>query len=169
MGGSSLVAKYQGLSSDHLEQLREDDIKQMANRDTVAVLLPGAFYTLRDETVPPIDLLRKHQVAMAVSTDSNPGTSPVTSLLLMMNMACTLFNLTPEEALAGTTRNSAKALGMSHKGQINAGMDADLLVWDIERPADLSYLVGSNPLQKVMINGQWTSANSKRGESLDLR
>ncbi len=161
------MAKYQGLSSDHLEQLHEDDIKQMANTDTAAVLLPGVFYTLRDETVPPIDLLRKHQVAMAVSTDSNPGTSPVTSLLLRMNMACTLFNLTPEEALAGTTRNSAKALGMSHKGQINVGMDADLLVWDIEHPADLSYLVGLNPLQKVMINGQWTSASSKRGKGLD--
>ncbi len=155
MGGSELVAKYKGLSSDHLEQLSEAAIKQMANSDTVAVLLPGAFYTLRDETVPPIELLRKHQVAMAVSTDCNPGTSPVTSLLLMMNMACTLFDLTPEEALAGVTRNSAKALGMHHKGQISVGMDADLLVWDIERPADLSYLVGLNPLQQVMINGQW--------------
>ncbi len=156
MGGSELVAKYKGLSSDHLEQLGEAAIKQMANSDTVAVLLPGAFYTLRDETVPPIELLRKHRVAMAVSTDCNPGTSPVTSLLLMMNMACTLFDLTPEEALAGVTRNSAKALGMHHKGQISVGMDADLLVWDIERPADLSYLVGLNPLQQVMINGQWT-------------
>ncbi len=155
MGGSELVAKYKGLSSDHLEQLSEAAIKQMAKSDTVAVLLPGAFYTLRDETVPPIKLLRKHRVAMAVSTDCNPGTSPVTSLLLMMNMACTLFDLTPEEALAGVTRNSAKALGMGNKGQISVGMDADLLVWDIERPADLSYLVGLNPLQKVMINGQW--------------
>ncbi|PID65704.1 MAG: hypothetical protein CR975_06095 [Gammaproteobacteria bacterium] len=127
----------------------------MAQSHTVAVLLPGAFYTLRDETVPPIKLLRKHQVAMAVSTDCNPGTSPVTSLLLMMNMACTLFDLTPEEALAGVTRNAAQALGMSDKGQISVGMDADLLVWDIERPADLSYLVGLNPLQQVMINGQW--------------
>ncbi len=155
MGGSELVSKYQGLSSDHLEQLSEAAIKQMAKSHTVAVLLPGAFYTLRDETVPPITLLRKHRVAMAVSTDCNPGTSPVTSLLLMMNMACTLFDLTPEEALAGTTRNSAKALGMSNKGQISVGMDADLLIWDIERPADLSYLVGLNPLQQVMINGQW--------------
>ncbi len=156
MGGSELVAKYKGLSSDHLEQLSENAIKQMAESDTVAVLLPGAFYTLRDETVPPIDLLRKHQVDMAVSTDCNPGTSPVTSLLLMMNMACTLFYLTPEEALAGVTRNSAKALGLSNKGQIAIGKDADLLVWDIERPADLSYLVGLNPLEKVMIGGVWT-------------
>ncbi|PID64937.1 MAG: imidazolonepropionase [Gammaproteobacteria bacterium] len=155
MGGSELVAKYNGLSSDHLEQLDERAIQQMAKSDTVAVLLPGAFYTLRDETVPPIGLLRKHQVPMAVSTDCNPGTSPVTSLLLMMNMACTLFGLTPEEALAGVTRNSAKALGMSNKGHIAIGMDADLLVWDIERPADLSYLVGLNPLSNVMINGQW--------------
>ncbi len=153
MGGSELVAKYKGLSSDHLEQLSENAIKQMAESDTVAVLLPGAFYTLRDETVPPIDLLRKHQVDMAVSTDCNPGTSPVTSLLLMMNMACTLFYLTPEEALAGVTRNAAKALGLTDKGQIAIGKDADLLIWDIERPADLSYLVGLNPLQQVIING----------------
>ncbi len=156
MGGSELVSKYKGLSSDHLEQLGEEAIKKMAESDTVAVLLPGAFYTLRDETVPPIALLRKHGVDMAVSTDCNPGTSPVTSLLLMMNMACTLFYLTPEEALAGTTRHAAKALGMINKGQIAVGMDADLLLWDIERPADLSYLVGLNPLQKVMINGCWT-------------
>ncbi len=155
MGGSELVAKYKGLSSDHLEQLSETAIKQMADSDTVAVLLPGAFYTLRDETVPPIALLRKHQVDMAVSTDCNPGTSPVTSLLLMMNMACTLFYLTPEEALAGVTRNSAKALGLTDKGQIAIGKDADLVVWDIERPADLSYLVGLNPLEKMMIGGQW--------------
>ncbi len=155
MGGSELVAKYKGLSSDHLEQLGENAIKQMAKSDTVAVLLPGAFYTLRDETVPPIELLRKYQVSMAVSTDCNPGTSPVTSLLLMMNMACTLFYLTPEEALAGVTRNSAKALGLTNKGQIAIGKDADLLIWDIERPADLSYLVGLNPLEKVMIDGQW--------------
>ncbi len=155
MGGSELVAKYKGLSSDHLEQLGENAIKQMADSDTVAVLLPGAFYTLRDETVPPIALLRKHQIDMAVSTDCNPGTSPVTSLLLMMNMACTLFYLTPEEALAGVTRNSAKALGLTDKGQIAIGKDADLVVWDIERPADLSYLVGLNPLEKVMIDGQW--------------
>ncbi len=156
MGGSELVAKYKGLSSDHLEQLSETSIKKMAESDTVAVLLPGAFYTLRDETVPPIELLRKHQVSMAVSTDCNPGTSPVTSLLLMMNMACTLFYLTPEEALAGVTRNSAKALGLTDKGQITIDKDADLLVWDIERPADLSYLVGLNPLEKVMIGGVWT-------------
>ncbi len=156
MGGSELVAKYKGLSSDHLEQLSETAIKKMAESDTVAVLLPGAFYTLRDETVPPIALLRKHQVAMAVSTDCNPGTSPVTSLLLMMNMACTLFYLTPEEALAGVTHNAAQALGLSNKGQITISKDADLLVWDIERPADLSYLVGLNPLEKVMIGGQWT-------------
>lgn len=155
MGGSHLVADYQGLSSDHLEQLNESDIKQMAKNDTVAVLLPGAFYTLRDETVPPIELLRKHRVAMAVSTDCNPGTSPVTSLLLMMNMACTLFGFTPEEALAGTTRNAAKALGLHKKGQIAVGMDADLLLWDIARPADLSYLVGLNLLEKVMVRGQW--------------
>lgn len=155
LGGSRLVAKYKGLSSDHLEQLNEGDIEQMVANDTVAVLLPGAFYTLRDETVPPIDLLRQYRVPMAVSTDCNPGTSPAMSLLLMMNMACTLFGLTPEESLAGVTTNAASALGLTHKGQIAVGMDADLLLWDIERPADLSYLIGFNPLQKTMIAGQW--------------
>lgn len=154
MGGSRLVAKYCGLSSDHLEQLDEEAIKAMAEVGTVAVLLPGAFYTLRDKTVPPIELLRKYGVQMAVSTDCNPGTSPTTSLLLMMNMVCTLFGLTPEEALAGTTRYAAKALGLAHqKGQIAVGFDADLAVWDIDRPADLSYLLGLNPLMKAFIGG----------------
>lgn len=115
IGGSALVAEYQGLSSDHLEHLSENDIKKMAASNTVAVLLPGAFYTLRDTKLPPIDALRKHNVPMAISTDCNPGTSPLTSLLLAMNMGCTLFYLTPEEVLAGATIHAAQALGLTQK------------------------------------------------------
>lgn len=155
MGGSGLVAEYKGLSSDHLEHLSARDIKKMAASDTVAVLLPGAFYTLRDTKLPPIETLREHHVAMAISTDCNPGTSPLTSLLLAMNMGCTLFFLTPEEVLAGTTVHAAKALGLPNTGKIEAGLDADLILWDITRPADLAYLIGLNPIKKVMYQGQW--------------
>lgn len=155
IGGSALVAEYQGLSSDHLEHLSETDIEKMAVSNTVAVLLPGAFYTLRDTKLPPIDALRKHQVAIAISTDCNPGTSPLTSLLLAMNMGCTLFYLTPEEVLAGATVNAAKALGLSHKGKIEIGCDADLALWDITRPADLCYQIGLNPITGIMRQGQW--------------
>ncbi|MEC5209563.1 imidazolonepropionase [Psychrobacter sp. PL15] len=155
IGGSALVAEYQGLSSDHLEHLSEADIKKMAASNTVAVLLPGAFYTLRDTKLPPIAALRKHQVAIAISTDCNPGTSPLTSLLLAMNMGCTLFYLTPEEVLAGATINAAQALGLSHKGKIEIGCDADLALWDITRPADLCYQIGLNPITDIMRQGQW--------------
>ena len=155
IGGSALVAEYQGLSSDHLEHLAEVDIKKMATSDTVAVLLPGAFYTLRDTKLPPIDSLRQHKVAMAISTDCNPGTSPLTSLLLAMNMGSTLFFMTPEEVLAGATVHAAKALGLSHKGRIEVGCDADLALWDITRPADLSYLIGLNPIKGIMVKGKW--------------
>ncbi|MGO2885628.1 MAG: imidazolonepropionase, partial [Psychrobacter celer] len=139
IGASALVAEYQGLSSDHLEHLAEDDIKKMATSNTVAVLLPGAFYTLRDTKLPPIEALRKHRVPMAISTDCNPGTSPLTSLLLAMNMGCTLFYLTTEEVLAGATVHAAQALGLAKKGKIEVGCDADLVLWDIARPADLAY------------------------------
>lgn len=155
IGGSALVAEYQGLSSDHLEHLSEDDIKKMAASNTVAVLLPGAFYTLRDTKLPPIDALRKHQVPMAISTDCNPGTSPLTSLLLAMNMGCTLFYLTPEEVLAGTTIHAAQALGLAKKGRIEVGCDADFVRWDIARPADLAYQIGLNPIEGIMVQGQW--------------
>ena len=155
IGGSALVAEYQGLSSDHLEHLSETDIEKMAASNTVAVLLPGAFYTLRDTKLPPIAALRKHQVPMAISTDCNPGTSPLTSLLLAMNMGCTLFYLTPEEVLAGSTIHAAQALGLSNKGRIEVGCDADLALWDIARPADLVYQIGLNPIQGIMIKGQW--------------
>lgn len=155
IGASALVAEYQGLSSDHLEHLSENDIKKMAASDTVAVLLPGAFYTLRDTKLPPIAALRQHQVDIAISTDCNPGTSPLTSLLLAMNMGCTLFYLTPEEVLAGATINAAKALGLTHKGRIEVGCDADLVLWDIARPADLAYQMGLNPIKATMYQGQW--------------
>ena len=155
IGASALVAEYQGLSSDHLEHLVEDDIQKMAASNTVAVLLPGAFYTLRDTKLPPIEELRKHQVPMAVSTDCNPGTSPLTSLLLAMNMGCTLFYMTPEEVLAGATVHAAQALGLAHKGRIEVGCDADLALWDITRPADLAYQMGLNPIEGIMIKGAW--------------
>lgn len=155
IGGSALVAEYQGLSSDHLEHLSETDIEKMAASNTVAVLLPGAFYTLRDTKLPPISALRKHQVAIAISTDCNPGTSPLTSLLLAMNMGCTLFYLTPEEVMAGATTHAAQALGLSKKGRIEVGCDADLVLWDITRPADLCYQIGLNPISGIMHQGQW--------------
>lgn len=155
IGASALVAEYQGLSSDHLEHLAEDDIKKMAKSSTVAVLLPGAFYTLRDTKLPPIEALRKHRVPMAISTDCNPGTSPLTSLLLAMNMSCTLFYLTTEEVLAGATVHAAQALGLAKKGKIEVGCDADLVLWDIARPADLAYQMGLNPITGIMVQGRW--------------
>lgn len=155
IGGSALVAEYKGLSSDHLEHLSETDIAKMAASNTIAVILPGAFYTLRDTKLPPIEALRKHRVPIAISTDCNPGTSPLTSLLLTMNMGCTLFYLTPEEVLAGSTVYAAQALGLASKGKIEVGCDADLALWDIARPADLAYQMGLNPIQGIMVRGQW--------------
>lgn len=155
IGGSALVAEYKGLSSDHLEHLSETDIAKMAASNTIAVILPGAFYTLRETKLPPIEALRKHQVPMAISTDCNPGTSPLTSLLLTMNMGCTLFYLTPEEVLAGSTVCAAQALGLTNKGKIEVGCDADLALWDIARPADLAYQMGLNPIQGIMVQGKW--------------
>lgn len=154
MGGSGLVASFDGLSADHIEYLSEKDIISMSKVGTVGVLLPTAFYVLRETKVPPIRLMQEHGINMAVSTDCNPGTSPSTSLLLAMNMACTLFRLTPEMALAGTTRHAAKALGLqTSKGQIATGFDADIALWDIARPADLSYLIGQNRLDGLMVSG----------------
>jgi imidazolonepropionase len=155
MGASPLAAKYQALSVDHLEYLSPAGVKALAKSGTVAVLLPGAFYFLREKTLPPIALLREHNVPMAIATDCNPGTSPVTSLLLMLNMACTLFQLTPAEALAGVTRQAAAALGLSAEcGTLTAGKRADFCVWDIEHPAELAYRVGFNPLQRVVKQGR---------------
>lgn len=154
LGCSSLAAKYNALSVDHLEFLSEEGVKALGASNTVAVLLPGAFYFLREKQLPPIKLLNEHKVPIAIATDSNPGTSPVTSILLMLNMACTLFNLTPEAALIGITKNAAKALGLekSH-GTLTVGKVADLIVWDIKHPAELSYRIGCNPLLSVIKNG----------------
>jgi imidazolonepropionase len=153
-GGAALAAEFAGLSADHLEYLDEAGVEAMAAAGTVAVLLPGAFYFLRDTQVPPIDLLRRHGVAMAVASDCNPGTSPLTSLLLAMNMAATLFRLTPEEALAGVTRNAARALGLAGEtGTLEAGKWCDLAIWDIERPAELTYRMGFNPLHARVWRG----------------
>ena len=141
--GAKLAAQYRALSADHLEHLDEAGAKAMAAAGTVAVLLPGAFYALQEERKPPVDLLRKHKVPIAIATDSNPGTSPMLSPTLAMNMACTLFGLTPEEAVAGMTVNAARALGLAHAvGSIAAGKQADLAVWQIESLAELGYWIG---------------------------
>ncbi|WP_028629835.1 imidazolonepropionase [Metapseudomonas resinovorans] len=153
--GSALAARYQALSADHLEYMTEDDAIAMAAAGTVAVLLPGAFYLLRETQLPPIDALRKHGVAMAVSTDLNPGTSPALSLRMMLNMACTSFRLTPEEALAGATLHAAKALGLADShGSLEVGKVADFIAWDIERPAELAYWLGGDLPKRVIRHGQ---------------
>lgn len=156
LGGAKLVAEHNGLSADHLEYLSDNSIDAMKEHNTVAVLLPGAFYTLSETQLPPIDLLRKKGVAIAIGSDFNPGSSPICSLKLMLHMACTLFKLTPEEALAGITRNAAKALGLPQKGIIKAGQDADLCLWNIQHPAELAYTFGVNPLQHVWLAGKQT-------------
>jgi imidazolonepropionase len=162
-GGAHLACRYNALSADHLEHLDEEGVIAMKNADVVAVLLPGAFYFLRDTKLPPIDLLRRHQVPIALATDSNPGTSPTTSILLMMNMACTLFRLTPAEALLGVTRNGAQALGKSAQhGTLAAGRFADFCVWDIESLAELSYWTGFNPLLKAVRHGSETQISSRK-------
>ena len=154
-GGAILTARYQGLSADHLEYLSDEGIAAMAKAGTVAVLLPGAFYFLRETKLPPVVALRSASVPIAVATDCNPGTSPMTSLLLVMNMACTLFKMTPLEALQGTTRHAAKALGLSDQiGQLKIGMKADFSLWRVDRPADLSYAIGANPCCDVVFSGQ---------------
>lgn len=148
LGGATMAASYGALSADHIEYLDSDGVQAMAASGTVAVLLPGAFYTLRETQAPPLDLLRQHNVPMALATDANPGSSPLTSLLLAMNMGCTLFRMTPEEALAGVTRNAAQALGLKDCGVIAPGKRADLAVWDVQHPSELAYRMGFNPLYK---------------------
>jgi len=154
LGGARLAASYGALSADHLEYADEGDAAAMAEAGTVAVILPGAFYTLRETRVPPVAAFRAHGVPMAVATDCNPGSSPMTSLLLAMNMSATLFRMTPEECLAGVTRNAARALGMQDAGTIRAGQRADLAVWDVESPAELTYRIGFNPLWKRIFGGR---------------
>ena len=154
-GGAALAAEYGALSADHLEYADEAGVAAMARSGAVAVMLPGAFYVLREKQAPPVALMRKHAVPMAVATDSNPGTSPMTSLLLALNMAATLFGLTVEECIAGATRNAARALGLLHEtGTLEAGKWADLAIWDIERPAELVYRIGFNPLRARVWRGQ---------------
>lgn len=156
LGGAALVARYGGLSADHLEFLSDEGIAAMAQHGTVAVLLPGAYYFLRETQPPPVAALRAAGVPMAVSTDCNPGTSPMTSLLLAMNMACTLWRLTPQEALAGATCHAARALGLQDQtGSLVMGKRADFALWRIARPADLAYALGLNPCAGVVHGGVW--------------
>jgi imidazolonepropionase len=151
-GGAALVAQYGGLSADHLEYLTPQGAAAMARAGTVAVLLPGAYYFLRETVMPPLGLLREAGVPLAVATDCNPGTSPMSSLLLAMNMACTLWRMTPLEALRGCTANAARALGRQDIGTLQAGKRADFALWDIARPADLAYAIGANPC-RLVVNG----------------
>ena len=154
LGGAKLAAQYGALSADHLEYLGQDGVDAMAASGTVAVLLPGAFYTLRETQAPPVAALRKAGVPIALATDCNPGSSPLTSLLLAMNMGATLFRLTPEECLAGATREAARALGLAGEiGTIEAGKRADLAVWDVAEPAELTYRIGFNPLHHRIFGG----------------
>ncbi|MBI1213252.1 MAG: imidazolonepropionase [Alphaproteobacteria bacterium] len=153
--GAALAAKYGALSADHLEHASETGIAAMAKAGTVAVLLPGAFYALRETKLPPIDALRRHGVSIAIATDCNPGTSPVLSLLLMLSMGTTLFRLTPEEALAGATRNAARALGLAAEvGTLEVGKAADAVIWPIDHPAELSYWIGGLKPDAVIRGGK---------------
>lgn len=158
LDGAALVAEFDGLSADHLEHLDETGIKAMANAGTVATLLPGAFYALRDTQLPPVDLLRKHGVDIAIASDLNPGTSPMLSLRLAMSMACTLFRLTPEEALRGVTVNAARALGLADRGTLETGKRADLVVWNAHEPAELAYWIGGSLVRRTIINGRLPEA-----------
>ena len=153
IGGTQLAAQYGALSADHVEYATDADAKALATAGTVAVVLPGAYYTLRETQAPPIQAFRNHGVPMALATDCIPGSSPLTSALLTMNMACTLFRMTPLEALLGMTAHAAKALGELNRGRITATAPADLCVWDVEHPAELSYRIGFNPLHSRIFKG----------------
>lgn len=155
LGGAALAARFGALSADHLEYADEDGVAAMARAGTVAVVLPGAYYFLRERQAPPVELMRRHGVPIALATDSNPGSSPLTSLLLTMNMGATLFRLTVEECLAAVTREAARALGLSDEtGSLDAGKRCDLAIWDVERPAELVYRIGFNPLHARVWRGQ---------------
>ncbi|MCX7556986.1 imidazolonepropionase [Xanthomonadaceae bacterium JHOS43] len=153
-GGAALVARFDGLSADHVEYTSEDGVRAMANRGTVAVLLPGAFLCLRETRQPPVDRFRVHGVPMAVATDANPGTSPLLSLRLAMALACIQFRLTPEEALRGATCHAARALGLPDRGRIVPGLRADLALWNVGQPAELCYWLGGDLLQKLIVSGR---------------
>jgi imidazolonepropionase len=153
-GGAELAASYGALSCDHLEWLGEAGARAMAHAGSVAVLLPGAFYFLRETRLPPLALLRDNRVPIAISTDCNPGSSPCTSLLLMLNMACTLFRLTPEEAFTGVTRNAAQALGLRDRGVLAPGLRADFVQWAARTPAEFCYALGQNPRRATVFEGR---------------
>jgi imidazolonepropionase len=164
MGGAELAAKWGALSADHLEYLSDAGALSLAAAGTVAVLLPTAYFTLRQTTPPPVGMLREAGVPLAIATDCNPGSSPCTSILLALNMACTLFGLTPEEALSGATRQAARALGVPDDiGTLEVGKRADLALWRIERPAELCYALGANPCVGVAHRGKL-----RRPQSLNL-
>ncbi|SIN86859.1 imidazolonepropionase [Salinivibrio sp. ES.052] len=163
LGGSVAAAKAGALSVDHIEYLSEADAQILAEFGTVATLLPGAFYFLRETQHPPIQALRDNHVPMAIATDFNPGTSPFASLTLMMNMASTFFRLTPKENLYGVTRHAAQAMGLDNKGQIAVGFDADFAVWHCQSPAELSYMVGTAPLAGRVVSGAWYDNQGIRG------
>ncbi len=154
LGGTKLAARFNALSVDHIEYLDEEGVESISKSGTVAVLLPGAFYYLREKQAPPVAALRQHKIPIAIATDLNPGSSPVHSLLATINMACVLFGLTPEEALLGVTANAARALGLKDRGTIAPGQKADLVLWDVTRPGDLAYPLGFNPLAAVIRNGE---------------
>ena len=162
LGGAALASRFKALSADHLEYASEAGIRAMAAAGTVAVLLPGAFYTLRERQKPPVELFRRHRVAMALATDCNPGSSPVTSLRAILNLGCNLFGLTPEEALAGVTRNAARALGLAGRGTLEIGKRADLALWRIHRPAELSYWFGFDPPAVILRDGQRADSRTPR-------
>ncbi len=153
LGGAKLAAEFGALSADHLEYTNEAGVHAMAESGTVATLLPGAYYTLRETRMPPVDFFRDHGVPIAVATDANPGSSPITSLLTIMNMACTLFRLTPEEAFLGVTRNAARALGLHDRGIVRKGCRADLAIWDVEHPREIPSRIGPNPLVERICSG----------------
>ncbi len=164
-GGAALVAEFDGLSADHLEYTSEAGVLAMAAAGTVAVMLPAAFYTLRETRLPPLDRFRAHGVPLAVATDVNPGTSPVLSLRQAMNMACTLFRMTPEEALRGATVNAARALGLTDRGTLQIGKRADFVLWDIEHPAELCYWIGGSLARRICAGGQWREAASQESNA----
>ena len=153
-GAAALAAQHRALSADHLEHTSDDGIAALARAGTVAVLLPGAYYYLRETAKPPVEALRAHGVPIAIATDCNPGTSPILTLPTIMNMACVLFDLTPEESVAGATRNAARALGLADRGELRAGARCDLALWDVGSPAELCYWLGGSPCAGVVIAGE---------------
>ncbi len=164
IGGTQLATRYGALSADHLEHATEADVAAMRRAGTVAVLLPAAYYCLRETTLPPVELFRRHGVAMAIATDCNPGTAPVLSPLLTMNMACTLFGFTVEEALLGYTRHAAQALGKADvHGTLEAGRDADFAIWGVDTPAELVYWLGASPCRAVIRHGKIVHGSAPRG------